>query len=54
MLELVARNWWVYIIRGLLALIFGLYAWFMPGMAMMALLMFFGIFVLMEGIFSII
>jgi len=54
MLELVARNWWVYIIRGLLALIFGLYAWFMPGMAMMVLLMFFGIFVLMEGIFSII
>ena len=54
MLELSARNWWVYVVRGVVALIFGLYAWFMPGLAMKILLMFFGIFVLIEGIFSII
>ena len=54
MLEFQARSWWVYIVRGVLALIFGLYAWFMPGMAMRVLLMFFGIFVLLEGIFSIV
>ena len=54
MLDFTAKNWWVYVVRGVLALIFGLYAWFMPGLAMSFLLMFFGIFVLMEGIFAII
>ena len=54
MLELFAKNWWVYIVRGVVALIFGLYSWFMPGMAMKVLLMFFGIFVLLEGMFAII
>ena len=34
MLELFSRNWWVYVVRGVLALIFGMYAWFMPGIAM--------------------
>ena len=53
MLELFSRNWWVYVVRGVLALIFGMYAWFMPGVAMRVLLMFFGIFVLIEGIFAI-
>jgi uncharacterized membrane protein HdeD (DUF308 family) len=54
MLDLFARNWWVYVIRGAVALIFGMYAWFMPGLAMKILLTFFGIFVLIEGIFAII
>jgi len=54
MLELSARSWWVYVVRGVLALIFGMYAWFMPGIAMKFLLTIFGIFVLMEGIFAII
>lgn len=54
MQELFARNWWTYIIRGVVALVFGLYAWFVPGLAMKALLIFFGIFVLLEGIFAII
>jgi uncharacterized membrane protein HdeD (DUF308 family) len=54
MLELLAKSWWAYIVRGILALIFGLYAWFMPGMAMFVLLMFFGIFILLEGVFSIV
>ncbi len=54
MLELSARNWWIYVVRGVLALTFGMYAWFMPGIAMKFLLMIFGIFVLMEGIFAIV
>ena len=54
MLDLFARNWWIYVVRGALALIFGMYAWFMPGLAMKVLLMFFGIFVLLEGLFAII
>jgi uncharacterized membrane protein HdeD (DUF308 family) len=54
MLDLFAKNWWVYIVRGAVALIFGLYAWFMPGLAMKFLLMFFGIFVLIEGVFTIV
>ncbi len=54
MLDLFAKSWWVYVIRGVLALIFGLYAWFIPGVAMKVLLMFFGIFVFIEGIVAIV
>ena len=54
MIELFARNWWVYVIRGCLALIFGLYAWFMPGAAMRTLLAVFGIFILIEAAIAIV
>ena len=54
MLELVARSWWVYIVRGVLALVFGLFAYLNPAITMKILLIFFGIFIFIEGLLAIV
>lgn len=50
---LIARNWWVFLVRGILALIFGLIAILMPTVAFISLVVIFGIFALVDGIFTI-
>ncbi|MBX6380505.1 MAG: DUF308 domain-containing protein [Thermoflavifilum aggregans] len=47
-------NWWAFIIRGLLALIFALLAFFMPVTAIFALTIVFGAFSFADGIFAIV
>lgn len=50
MLEYLSRNWWVYLVRGLLALAFGLLALLLPNVALGALILLFGIFAIMDGV----
>ncbi|HQZ81688.1 MAG TPA: HdeD family acid-resistance protein [Pyrinomonadaceae bacterium] len=50
---LLARNWWVFLVRGIFALIFGLIAILMPSVAFFSLVLVFGIFALLDGIFTI-
>ena len=50
---LLARNWWAFAIRGLVAIIFGIIAIFFPGTAFLSLVLVFGVFALVDGIFSI-
>lgn len=49
----VARNWWVTAIRGVLTIIFGLAAFFLPRMTLFLLIYLFGAFCLLDGIFTI-
>jgi uncharacterized membrane protein HdeD (DUF308 family) len=51
---LLARNWWVFLLRGILALVFGVAAVFFPEAAFLSLVLVFGAFALVDGIFSII
>lgn len=53
-LELLARNWWAVAVRGLVAILFGvlLLAW--PGPSLMVLVIAFGAFALLDGLFSIV
>jgi uncharacterized membrane protein HdeD (DUF308 family) len=49
-----AKNWWVFLIRGVLAVIFGVATWFFPATAFLSLVIVFGAFALVDGIFAIV
>ena len=52
MLEKISRNWWLYAVRGVVAIIFGLVAFAQPEQALQALVLVFGAYALMDGIFA--
>ncbi len=49
-----ADYWWVLLVRGIAAIIFGLIALFWPGLTAYAMLLTFGIFALVDGVMAII
>lgn len=51
--ELCAKNWWVYLVGGIAAIIFAILAFTKPGAAALVLGMFFAAFILADGIFSL-
>ena len=51
---LLARNWWALLIRGVLAVVFGLIAFLNPGITLAALVLLFGAYSLVDGVFSIV
>lgn len=54
MLTLLARNWGWVLLRGVAALIFGLLALFNPGITLVVLVILFGSYAIVDGIFTII
>ena len=50
MLGLVARDWWVYAVRGVAAIVFGILALIWPGPTLAALVLLFGAYALVDGI----
>ncbi len=54
MKELLSKNWWKFVVRGVCAILFGVLAFAWPGITLLTLVILFGVFVLIEGIFSII
>ncbi len=52
MLESIVRNWWVFALRGVLAIAFGVLAFIRPEITLAALVALFGIYALLDGIFS--
>jgi uncharacterized membrane protein HdeD (DUF308 family) len=44
-----ARMWWTYILRGLLAIIFGIVAFLAPGIALRTLVILFAVWMLIDG-----
>jgi uncharacterized membrane protein HdeD (DUF308 family) len=53
MVETLKRHWWVPVIRGIAAIVFGVIAFTHPVMAIATLVLFFGAWVLIDGIFRI-
>ena len=49
-----ARNWWVVLLRGLAGIIFGLVTFFEPGISLAALVLLFGAYAFVDGVFSIV
>lgn len=54
MLTILARNWWVLALRGVLAIIFGILAFVWPSITLLTLIYLFGAYVLVDGIFAVI
>jgi uncharacterized membrane protein HdeD (DUF308 family) len=48
------RNWWVVLLRGLAGIIFGLLTFFEPGISLAALVLLFGAYAFVDGVFSIV
>jgi uncharacterized membrane protein HdeD (DUF308 family) len=54
MLHALARNWWAMLLRGIAAVIFGLLALFWPGAAGVALVILFGAYAFVDGVFALV
>ncbi|MEU5879839.1 HdeD family acid-resistance protein [Spirillospora sp. NPDC047279] len=54
MFDLMARNWWVLALRGAFAILFGVVAWIWPGITVWALVILFGAYALVDGVFALI
>jgi uncharacterized membrane protein HdeD (DUF308 family) len=48
------RNWWVLVVEGVLAIVFGILAFFVPAITLAALVLLFGAYAFIDGIFSIV
>ena len=53
MVNILARNWALVAVRGVVALLFGLFAIARPGITLAALVILFGAFALVDGIFAV-
>lgn len=54
LLPLLAKNWWIILLRGIVSLLFGFFAFLWPGLTLITLVFFFSAYVLVDGFFSLI
>jgi uncharacterized membrane protein HdeD (DUF308 family) len=54
LLETLKRHWWVPVIRGVAAIVFGMLAFLYPGLTVAILVLFFGAWVLVDGVFRVV
>lgn len=54
MLHTLAKYWWALALRGLVAVLFGLLTFILPGITLVTLVLLFGAYALVDGIFNVI
>lgn len=54
MLDALARNWWVILLRGVVAILFGIATFIWPGITLITLVLLYGAFAFADGVLSII
>src|SRR5436309_7265364 len=54
LIETLKRHWWVPVIRGIAAIVFGVIAFVYPGLTVAVLVLLFGAWVLVDGVFRIV
>lgn len=53
-MNVVVRNWWVLVLRGALGMLFGAFAILMPDVALAALVLVFGAYAFVDGVFNVV
>src|SRR5215217_7417001 len=53
-LRTLGRNWWALALRGVAAILLGIFAFAWPGITLFVLVLFFGAYMLVDGIFAIV
>lgn len=51
--SILSGNWWALLLRGLLAIAFGVFVWMQPGISLATLVLLFGAFALAEGVLGV-
>jgi len=54
MFSIFTKNWWVFALRGLFAIIFGVLALVLPEITLISLVLMFGVFALLDGILDLV
>ena len=54
LLHSLGRNWWLVLLRGIAAIVFGLLAWAWPGVTLVTLVLFWGAYALVDGVAALI
>lgn len=54
MLWYLQRSWWIFLLRGLAAIAFGIMAFFWPALTLAVLVVIFGAYVLVDGVFGLV
>lgn len=52
--ETLSRNWWAVVLRGVAAILFGLITFMAPAITLVALVLLFGIYALVDGVLSVV
>ena len=47
---LITRDWWIFLLRGLVAIAFGILTWFLPEVTLATFVFLFGFYALVDGI----
>ena len=50
--SVLSRHWWLLLLRGLAAIVFGVLAWVQPGISLAALVLLFGAYAMADGILA--
>src|SRR6476469_5554684 len=53
MAQTLTQNWWLVVLRGALAILFGIAAFIWPGTTLQVLVLLFGAYALVDGIFAL-
>jgi uncharacterized membrane protein HdeD (DUF308 family) len=54
LLQTVGRTWWLVLLRGLAAIVFGVLAWAWPGVTLVTLVLFWGAYALVDGVAALV
>jgi uncharacterized membrane protein HdeD (DUF308 family) len=54
MLHALAKNWWLILLRGICAIVFGVLTFIWPGVTLVTLVLFYGAFALVDGVLALV